>query len=273
MSHEPLIRLTSFLSIFLLMAVWEVAAPRRALTTSKPKRWFANIAIVVLNTIVARLLFSTTAIAAAVIVGQKGWGLLNLLAWPPWLLSITALVTLDLILYLQHVMFHALPFFWRFHMMHHADLDVDVTTGARFHPVEIVFSMLIKLAAVVLIGPPPAAVLAFEVVLNATSMFNHGNVRMPEPLDRFLRWVIVTPDMHRIHHSVIRQETNSNFGFNLPWWDRWLGTYRPDPEKGQTGITLGLDQFRNPQHLTLLWMLALPLIGQTGGYPLNRGDR
>ena len=156
-------------------------------------------------------------------------------------------------------------------MMHHADLDVDVTTGVRFHPVEIVLSMVIKLAVVFLTGAPPSAVLIFEVVLNATSMFNHSNVRMPGGLDRILRWFVVTPDMHRIHHSVIRQETNSNFGFNLPWWDRLLGTYRTDPAKGQIGMIIGLNQFRNPDRLTLPWMLALPFVEVTGDYPLNEG--
>lgn len=270
MSYEPIIRLTSFFGVFLIMALWEMAAPMRSPTVSKAKRWFSNLAVVVFNTIIARLLFSTTAVGTAVVAAENGWGMLNFLGWPSGLSTIAAVITLDFMLYLQHVMFHAVPFLWRFHMMHHADLDVDVTTGARFHPVEIVLSMIIKLAAVVLIGAPPWAVLIFEVVLNATAMFNHSNVRMPKVLDRFLRWVVVTPDMHRIHHSVIREETNSNFGFNLPWWDRLLGTYRPDPVKGQTGMVLGLDQFRNPDRLTLPWMLALPFVGSTGRYPFCR---
>ncbi|MBI3606117.1 MAG: sterol desaturase family protein, partial [Nitrospirae bacterium] len=218
MPNELLIRLTGFLGVFISMALWEVLAPRRPLTTSKPKRWFSNLSIVFLNTFVVRFLFSTQAVGLAVIANQKGWGVLHLLGWSGGMAGITAVVILDLVLYLQHVMFHAVPILWRFHMMHHADLDVDVTTGARFHPVEIILSMVIKLAAVALIGAPPMAVLLFEVLLNATAMFNHSNVRMPKGLDLVLRWVIVTPDMHRIHHSVIREETNSNFGFNLPWW-------------------------------------------------------
>jgi sterol desaturase/sphingolipid hydroxylase (fatty acid hydroxylase superfamily) len=273
MPNEPLIRLTGFLSVFISMALWEVLAPRRPLTTSKRQRWFSNLSIVFLNTFVVRLLFSTQAVGLAVIVNQKGWGVLNLLGWSGWMAGIAAVVILDLVLYFQHVMFHAVPFLWRFHMMHHADLDVDVTTGARFHPIEIILSMVIKLAAVALIGAPPPAVLLFEVLLNATAMFNHSNVRMPKGLDLVLRWIVVTPDMHRIHHSVIREETNSNFGFNLPWWDRLLGTYRTGPEKGQTGMTLGLDQFRNPDRLTLPWMLMLPFVGKTGSYPLGRDDR
>ena len=273
MPLESLIRLISFFTIFALIAIWEFVAPLRPLTTPKPQRWFSNLTIVILNTLVVRLFFSTTVVGFAVIVSQNGWGFLNLLGWPNWLAGIAAVVALDFILYLQHVMFHAVPFLWRFHMMHHADLDVDVTTGARFHLVEIVVSMIIKLAAVALIGASPRAVITFEILLNATSMFNHGNVRMPGGLDRVMRWMVVTPDMHRVHHSVIREETNSNFGFNLPWWDRLLGTYRPAPERGQTGMILGLNQFRDPSQLTLPWMLALPFVGKTGSYPLSRGGR
>jgi sterol desaturase/sphingolipid hydroxylase (fatty acid hydroxylase superfamily) len=261
------------LGIFGLMALWEIVAPRRPPTTSKARRWVANLTLVVLNTLVARLLFSVTLVGTAAMASQRGWGVLNLLGWPPWLSGIAAVVTLDLFLYLQHVMFHAVPVLWRLHMMHHADLDVDVTTGARFHPIEIILSFVIKLAAVTLLGVSPQSVLVFEIVLNATSMFNHSNVRMPWGLDRALRWLVVTPDMHRIHHSVVREETNSNFGFNLPWWDRLLGTYRPDPSKGQHGMTLGLDQFRDPARLTLPWMLALPFVGTTGAYPLSVGER
>lgn len=273
MPLESLIRLISFFTIFALIALWEFAAPLRPLTTPKPQRWFSNLTIVILNTLAVRLFFSTTVVGFAVIVSQNGWGLLNLLGWPNWLAGIAAVVALDFILYLQHVMFHAVPFLWRFHMMHHADLDVDVTTGTRFHLVEIVVSMIIKLAAVALIGASPRAVITFEILLNATSMFNHGNVYMPGGLDRILRWMVVTPDMHRVHHSVIREETNSNFGFNLPWWDRLLGTYRPAPEKGQKGMTLGLNQFRDPSQLTLPRMLVLPFVGETGSYALSCGGR
>lgn len=273
MPNESLVRLTGFLSIFIFMALWEVLAPRRPLTTSKPQRWFSNLSIVFLNTFVIRLFFSTQAVGWAIIVNQKGWGVFHLMGWSGGMAGIAAVVILDLALYFQHVLFHAVPFLWRFHMMHHADLDVDVTTGARFHPIEIILSMVIKLAAVALVGAPPLAVLLFEVLLNATSMFNHSNVRMPKGLDIVLRWVVVTPDMHRIHHSVIQDETNSNFGFNLPWWDRLLGTYSTNPEKGQIGITLGLNQFRNPERLTLPWMLMLPFVGKTGNYPLGRNDR
>ncbi len=271
MENESLIRLTFFFTIFILMAGWEIGAGLRPLGTSKSKRWFSNLALVFLNSLVVRLLFSTTAVGMAQLASRNQWGILNLLEWPQWLKLVTAILILDFALYLQHLIFHAVPLLWRFHMMHHADLDVDVTTGARFHPVEMIISMVIKLAVVFLIGAPALAVLVFEVVLNGSSMFNHSNVRMPGRLDRFLRWWLVTPDMHRIHHSVVREETNSNFGFNLPWWDRLMGTSRADPEKGQVGMTLGLDQFRNPDRLTLPWMLMLPFVGKTGGYSLGRG--
>jgi sterol desaturase/sphingolipid hydroxylase (fatty acid hydroxylase superfamily) len=269
MNVETVIRLSAFLGVLGLMAGWEVLRPRRRLTTSKPRRWVANLSVVVLNSIVLRLLFASGAVGLAMWAAERGWGLLNCLGWPTWLEGFLAVVALDFVLYLQHVMFHAVPIFWRFHMMHHADLDCDVTTGARFHPVEVALSMVIKFAAVAVIGPSPAAVLCFEVVLNATSMFNHSNVWMPPAVDRCLRWIVVTPDMHRIHHSILPRETNTNFGFNLPWWDRLLGTYRAEPAHGQEGMVLGLQQFRDPARLTLPGMLLLPLTGAVGAYPLS----
>jgi sterol desaturase/sphingolipid hydroxylase (fatty acid hydroxylase superfamily) len=202
---------------------------------------------------------------------DRGWGLLNNIGLPFWLSFIGSVVALDLVVYLQHVLFHAVPGFWRLHMVHHADLDFDVTTGNRFHPIEILLSMLVKASAVVVLGPPVAAVLAFEVLLNATSMFNHGNVRIPTGLDRALRLLVVTPDMHRVHHSVVPIETNSNFGFNLPWWDRILGTYRAQPRAGHLGMTIGVRQFRDPQRLTLGRLLALPFVGDIGSYPFGNG--
>jgi sterol desaturase/sphingolipid hydroxylase (fatty acid hydroxylase superfamily) len=270
MNAEMMIRLSAFLGVLAAMACWEVAAPRRGLTTPKVPRWVANLSVVVLNTLVVRMLFASGAMGAALVAANQGWGVLNHLGLPGWLEGLLAVAALDLVLYLQHVMFHAVPIFWRFHMMHHADLDVDVTTGARFHPVEVVLSMVIKLGAVVVIGAASAAVLVFEVLLNATAMFNHSNVRMPTAADRFLRWIVVTPDMHRIHHSILPRETNTNFGFNLPWWDRLFGTYRADPADGQEGMMLGLQQFRDPARLTLAGMLTLPLVGDTGNYPLSR---
>jgi len=267
---DAVVRLFAFLGVLAVMASWEIMSPRRRLTTSKLRRWTANLSVVALNTLVVRMLFATGAMGTALLAADQGWGLLNRLSLPAWFEGLLAVVALDCVLYFQHVMFHAVPAFWRFHMMHHADLDCDVTTGARFHPVEVALSMVIKLAAVVLIGPAPTAVLCFEVLLNATAMFNHSNVWMPSSVDRLLRWVVVTPDMHRIHHSTLPQETNTNFGFNLPWWDRLLGTYRRDPAQGHEGMVLGLEQFRDPARLTLAGMLALPFVGSTGNYPLSR---
>ncbi|MBI4400829.1 MAG: sterol desaturase family protein [Nitrospirae bacterium] len=272
MNADALIRLSAFVGILGVMASWEIMSPRRRLTTSKSRRWAANLSVVVLNTLVVRMLFASGAVGTALLAADQGWGLLNRLSLPAWFEGLLAVVTLDFVLYLQHVMFHAVPAFWRFHMMHHADLDCDVTTGARFHPIEVMLSTVIKLAVVVVIGPAPAAVLCFEVLLNATSMFNHGNVWMPPAADRFLRWVVVTPDMHRVHHSILPRETNTNFGFNLPWWDRLLGTYRGEPAHGQEGMALGLEQFRDPARLTLVGMLVLPFVGATGRYPLSREE-
>lgn len=271
MEYESLLRMGCFFGIFLLMALWEVASPRRPLTTSKPKRWFTNIGIVLLDTLVVRVLFRTAAVGIALLTTERGWGILNVFDVPIGLAIVAAVVVLDFVIYLQHVMFHAIPVLWRLHMVHHTDLDFDVTTGARFHPIEIVLSMGIKIAVILLIGAQPIAVLFFEIVLNATSMFNHSNVYIPKGIDRLLRWVVVTPDMHRVHHSVIRQETNSNFGFNLPWWDRLMGTYCDQPAEGHLDMVIGLDPFRSPDRLTLARILLLPFVGDTGTYPINRG--
>ena len=208
--------------------------------------------------------------ANALVAEAQGWGLFNALAAPWWVALVGSVIVLDLAIYLQHVLFHAVPALWRLHRVHHADLEFDVTTGLRFHPVEILLSMGIKLAVVVALGPPAVAVLIFEVVLNATAMFNHGNVRLPAYVDRVARWVVVTPDMHRVHHSVRPDETNSNFGFNLPWWDRLLGTYRAQPADGHEGMTIGIEQFRQARELWLDRMLIQPLRGPASGYPINR---
>lgn len=265
-ANESTIRLFCFLSVFVLMALWEVLAPRRPLSTSKSKRWFCNIGIIVINTLLSRSIFSVAAVGTAVIAQQEKWGLANHGHWPGWLVLPLAIITLDFIIYLQHIMFHAVPVLWRLHMVHHADLDLDITSGTRFHPIEIILSMGIKLASVVLIGAPPEAVVIFEILLNVTAMFNHSNVQIPKKLDTFLRCFIVTPDMHLIHHSVLPEETNRNFGFNLPWWDRLMGTYRAEPKEGYLGLTIGLDQFRDPKDLTLPKILLLPFTGTTGGY-------
>jgi len=271
-SNEMVIRLSFFLGVFAAMAVWELMAPRRALTQSKAVRWYANIGIVVLNTVIARIVFPLAPVAVAIVAAERGWGVFNVADVPGWLAVLAAVVILDFAIYLQHVMVHAVPVLWRLHRMHHADLDFDVTTGARFHPVEILLSIGIKMAVIVLIGAPAVAVVVFEVLLNATAMFNHSNVALPLGLDRVLRLVVVTPDMHRVHHSVLPHETNSNFGFNLPWWDRLFGTYRDQPEKGHDGMTIGIDLFRDPGELHLHKMLAQPFVGEMGEYPINRRD-
>lgn len=270
MKSDVLIRVLAFVGVLGLMTSWEILAPRRQLTMAKVVRWSANLSIVALDSVIVRLVFAAGAVGAALQAANRGWGVLNHLNWPFWLEFALAVVVLDFILYMQHVLFHAVPLFWRFHMMHHADLDCDVTTGLRFHPLEVIVSMMIKLTTVVLLGAMPSAVLAFEVLLNATSMFNHSNVRIPAGLDLVLRWMLVTPDMHRIHHSVLPRETNSNFGFNLPWWDRLLGTYQHAPIHGQTEMTIGLEQFRDPRCLTLIGILTLPFWGDPGRYAFKR---
>lgn len=229
--------------------------------------------IIALNIIALRAVFPVLAIDIAVMAQDNGWGLLNHYDAPYWASIVIGVLTLDLIIYLQHVMFHSLPGFWRLHMMHHADLDIDVSTGLRFHPLEIFLSMAIKMAAVAVIGQPPVSVLIFEIALNATSMFNHGNVQMPVRLDSTLRLMVITPDMHRVHHSVAIRATNSNFGFNFPWWDRLFGTYRAQPAAGHEGMVIGLSQFRNAKQLTFPWMLILPFGGDPGAYAINQRGR
>jgi sterol desaturase/sphingolipid hydroxylase (fatty acid hydroxylase superfamily) len=270
-SHEAIIRLTCFVGIFALMAVWESRAPRRARLLSRWQRWTSNLALVGLNTLVLRFLFPAAAVGMALFANAQGWGLLNAIALPGWIEVFVALVVLDFAIWAQHVFFHAVPTLWRLHRVHHADLDYDLTTGARFHPIEIVLSMLIKFAAIAALGPSVVAVILFEVILNGMAMFNHANVRLPLAIDRALRWVVVTPDMHRVHHSIEDDETNSNFGFNLSVWDRLLGTYRDQPRAGHEGMTIGIRDHRDPRRVDRLdGMLALPFIGQITGYAINR---
>jgi sterol desaturase/sphingolipid hydroxylase (fatty acid hydroxylase superfamily) len=258
--------------VFAIVVLWEIFLPRRRQSVSRWVRWPNNLGIVALNTVLLRILIPTAAVGLALIAEERSWGVFSYLILPGWLAVLVTVTVLDLAIYLQHIMVHAVPALWRLHRMHHADLDFDVTTGARFHPIEILLSMAIKLAVVAALGPPAVVVLIFEVVLNATSMFNHGNVLIPPRFDRVLRWVVVTPDMHRVHHSIIPRETNSNFGFNLPWWDRLLGTYRAQPADGHEGMQIGITQFRTPRDLWLDRMLVQPLRGETGEYPINRYD-
>ncbi|WP_246180578.1 sterol desaturase family protein [Marinobacter changyiensis] len=258
LEHEPLIRVSFFLSVLTVMALWEVFAPRRPQKIGRLTRWPNNLFIVGLDTLAVRLVFPVAAVGTAFITSENGWGLLNLVTLPAWLAVIVSVLVLDAAIYFQHRLFHAVPWLWRLHRMHHADLEFDVTTGLRFHPIEIILSMAIKLTMVLALGAPVLAVVIFEVLLNATAMFNHGNVRLPLRLDRYLRLFVVTPDMHRVHHSVIVRETDSNFGFNLPWWDRLFGTYRAQPEKGHLGMTIGIEDFRTVQDLRLDRMLMQP---------------
>jgi sterol desaturase/sphingolipid hydroxylase (fatty acid hydroxylase superfamily) len=269
---ESLIRLGFFAGILLLMAVVELLSPRRPLAVGKPLRWLSNLGLVVLNVLILRIALPVGTVGVALFAQERGWGLLNNVEMPTWLAVTLAVVALDLLIYLQHVMFHAVPLLWRLHMVHHADLDFDVTTGLRFHTMEILLSAGIKGAGVILLGAPALAVLVFEVLLNATSMFSHGNIYLPRWLDHCLRLIVVTPDMHRVHHSVVVRETNSNFGFNLPWWDFLFGTYRNQPAAGHEGMTIGLSQFRDERVERLHWMLALPFVGGTGNYPVNRDE-
>ncbi len=267
LAQESIIRLAFFFGILFLMAIWELLAPRRPLTTSKTSRWFSNLSIVLIDSLAVRLLIPLQAVGVALFVAKHGGGILNNVTLPNWAGIGLGILGLDLVIYLQHVMFHAVPGFWRLHMMHHSDLDFDVTTGIRFHPIEILLSMGIKMAAVVVLGVSAIAVILFEVLLNVTSLFNHGNVRLPGRIDRVLRFLVVTPEMHRVHHSVVIKEHNSNFGFNFPWWDRLLGTYQAQPARGHEGMIIGLSQFRNPKFLTLPWLIVMPFIDRIGKYP------
>jgi len=271
-ANELLIRLAAFAGIFAVMAAWEILAPRRDQKLGRRTRWSGNIGIVIVDAVLVRLVFPITAVGLALVAEARGWGLFYVLDLPTWLSVPLAVMALDLAIYLQHVLFHAVPTLWRLHRMHHADLELDVTTGTRFHPIEIILSMGIKLGAVAAMGVPAVAVLAFEVLLNATSIFNHSNVRIPAWVDRGLRWIVVTPDMHRVHHSILAPETNSNFGFNLPWWDRLFGTYRDQPSAGHLGMTIGIEQFREPAEQRLGCMLTQPFRDDDTRYALGHRE-
>lgn len=262
---ESLVRLTTFLGVFIALALWEYYCPRRLLVRPRRERWLVNLSLTVLNTVLVRLTVGGVAFAAAVFAAEQGIGVFHWLTLPTWTAVVFTLLSLDLAIYLQHVMFHALPVLWRLHRVHHADLDFDATTGLRFHPLEIVLSLGFKVALVVLLGALPCAVVAFEVLLNASSVFNHGNVALPEYIDRWLRRVVVTPDMHRVHHSTYTSETNANFGFAISWWDHLCGTYRAQPELGHVRMDIGLSDYRSP--LNLGQLLLLPFRRNTGHAP------
>ena len=261
---EPLVRFSVFLGVFTAMVLWEWRRPRRPLPQPRRERWVTNLGLTLLNTILVWVTVGGIAYAAAVFAAEQGIGMLHWIMLPPWVAAVVTLLVLDFAIYLQHVMVHAVPVLWRLHRVHHADLGFDATTGLRFHPIEIFLSLSLKMAVVVLLGAVPWAVVAFEVILNASSVFNHGNVAIPESIDHWLRWVIVTPDMHRIHHSTRVVETNSNFGFSVSWWDRLCGTYRAQPALGQTGMEIGLSDYRTL--LNLGQLLLLPFQGDAGRY-------
>ena len=271
MHYEKEIRMGFFFGMLAIIGVWEILAPKRALTVSKTVRWVNNLGLVFFNSFIIRLVFPIAAIGVAAMAQENGWGLLNNIEMPVWLAAVLAIIIMDLVIYIQHVMVHAIPVLWRLHRVHHADPDYDVTTGARFHTLEIILSMGIKFCTIVLLGPPVFAVIIFEVVLNATAMFNHGNIRLPKSIDQVLRLFLVTPDMHRVHHSIEDDETNSNFGFSLPWWDRLFGTYRDQPRAGHEGMVIGIRQFKKAKDVSwITGMLTLPFKGKVTDYVINR---
>ena len=270
-SNEKYIRMGFFFGMIMLIGLWEILAPKRALTVSKTVRWVNNLGLVFFNIFILRVIFPVAAVGVATVAIYNGWGLFNYFEVPFWLAVVATIIIMDFVIYIQHVMVHAVPLLWRLHRVHHADLDYDVTTGSRFHTLEIILSMLIKFATILLLGPPIIAVIIFEVILNATAMFNHGNISLPKTFDKYLRLFLVTPDMHRVHHSVEDDEANSNFGFSLPWWDRLFGTYRDQPRAGHKGMTIGIHKYRDVKQVSWLpGMLMLPFIGKMSGYVINR---
>lgn len=260
-----MVRIGVFLGVFVLMSAWECLAARRARPLARVRRWPGNLGVSVLDALLARFVAPAGAVGFALFVEARGFGLFHAVAWPVVMKVVVSFVALDFAIYIQHRLFHRVPVLWRLHRMHHADLDVDVTTGARFHPFEILLSLGIKFLVIAALGAPAVSVLIFEVLLNATAMFNHSNVRVPETVERVLRCLVVTPDLHRVHHSVLRHETDSNFGFNLPWWDWLFGTYRAQPDGGHDGMTLGIEQFRDPEELRLDRMLTQPFRNEGRG--------
>ncbi len=260
--NEPAIRLSAFVGLFVLFALTEWLRPRRPLTVSKGNRWFTNLAIVVLDSIVVRLIFPAAAVGVALWAGANGYGLFNALPPPAWLAGLISILVLDFAVWLSHLLSHKVPVLWRVHRMHHSDRDFDVTTAIRFHPIEIVLSMFYKVAWVVALGAPAWSVILFEIILNGCAIFNHSNTRLPLSLDRIVRLFLVTPDMHRVHHSVIRGETDSNYGFNFPFWDRLFGTYIDQPKLGHDEMTIGIAEWQDEKPTQLGWTLVVPMLDQ-----------
>lgn len=268
--YESIIRLGSFLSLFALLAIWEISSPKRQLLQLRRFRWLSNLGLIVISSVLIRFVFPTAAVGIAIIVEQNNWGFLYYFHLPYVIHFIAAFILMDLSLYFQHVIFHSLPMFWRFHRVHHSDLDCDVTTGLRFHPFEMLLSILIKFLTISALGIPVLTVVIFEIILNAASMFTHSNIRIPGKIESIVRWFIVTPDMHRIHHSVHENETNSNFGFFISVWDRIFGTYIKQPEAGHKEMQIGLDEFREPKWQDLRWLIYLPFVSKIKGYAINK---
>ena len=263
LEREAVLRLGCFAAVFVVMCLWEIVSPRRPLSVSKLQRWTHNIGLLFLNSLVLRILFPAAAVGIAYTAAESGWGLLNRVDLPYWLEVLVAVLLLDLAIYLQHMLMHRVPLLWRLHRVHHADLDIDMTTGSRFHTLEIIVSMLIKWAVIFLLGPALLAVLIFETLLNGMAVFNHANVKLPGTIDRLLRLLLITPDVHRVHHSILRHETNSNYGFNLSIWDRAFSTYIDQPQKGHSAMTIGIPEFRDPRQVDRLYgMLTLPFVGK-----------
>lgn len=263
--HEPTIRLVVFVGLFGIFALSEWIRPRRPLTLSKPQRWITNAAIVVIDSVLVRLLFPAAAVGIALWAQSKGYGLFNITTMPVWIAGLVSIVALDFAVWLSHLLSHKIPLFWRFHRMHHSDRDIDVSTAIRFHPIEIIVSMAYKVAWVIALGAPAWSVILFEIILNGVAMFNHSNLKLPLPVDAFLRSFVVTPDMHRVHHSAIREETDSNYGFNLSIWDRLFGTYIAQPKLGHDAMTIGLAQWQDDDKpAKLSWALSVPFLKSDG---------
>ncbi len=270
--HETAVRTFFFFGVFIAVAIWEMKNPRRTQTIPRNIRWAANFGIVIMSTLSIRFLFPFFTVGMAVFCQKQGWGFLNYFDFSYGAKIILSLLFFDMAIYLQHVLGHTVPLIWRLHRMHHADLEYDVSTGLRFHPIEVIFSIMVKMVFIAALGPPAVAVLISEISLNVIAMFNHGNVNIPEKVDKILRLFIITPDMHRVHHSATRAETDSNYGFFLPWWDWIGGTYVAQPQKGHKEMTIGLEYFRELKFLKLHWLLAQPFISKQGYPPEEKDD-
>ncbi len=257
-NNETALRMGVFITILIAMMVLEAVLPRKTRVQGRGARWASNLLLGVIDSLAVRLLFPIIAVGVAASAASKGWGLLNIINLPVWLSIILGIILLDMMIYWQHVISHKWPILWRFHKVHHTDRDIDVTTALRFHPIEIVLSMGFKMGIIVLLGAPIIAVVIFEIVLNGCAMFNHANLRLPRAIDKALRLFMVTPDMHRVHHSTIEPETNSNYGFSTSIWDRIFGSYTAQPAQGHDGMTIGLQEHQTPAPANLFWALTLP---------------